>query len=86
MGVGGQRHAPAALPQGRRPGTHYTEGWVGPRTGLDRGGKSRPPTRIRPPNRSARIKSLYQLRYPGPHVKRILYEICHGREGQKLYS
>ena len=35
MGVGGQRHAPAALPPGKRPGTHCTGGWVGPRTGLD---------------------------------------------------
>jgi hypothetical protein len=43
MGVGGQRHAPAALPPGRRPGTHYTQGWVGPRNGLARRGKSRPP-------------------------------------------
>ena len=74
MGVEGQRHAPAALPPGRRPGTHYTEGWVGPRTDLDRRGRSRPPTRIRPPNRPARIKSLYRLGYPGPHVMRILYE------------
>jgi len=26
-----------------RPGAHCTGGWVGPRTGLDRCGKSRPP-------------------------------------------
>jgi hypothetical protein len=31
MGVGGQRHAPAALPPGKRPGTHCIGGWVGPR-------------------------------------------------------
>jgi hypothetical protein len=30
MGMGGQRHALAAL-----PGTHCTGGWVGPRAGLD---------------------------------------------------
>jgi hypothetical protein len=42
MGVGGQRHAPAALPPGERPGTHCTGGWVGPRVGLGRCGKSRP--------------------------------------------
>jgi hypothetical protein len=40
-GVGGQRHAPAALPP-VRPGTHCIEGWVGPRAGLDGCGKSRP--------------------------------------------
>jgi hypothetical protein len=30
---------------GERPGTHSTGGWVGPRAGLDRCGKSRPPHR-----------------------------------------
>ena len=39
MGVGSQHHAPAALPPGK---THCTGGWVGPRTGLDGCGKSRP--------------------------------------------
>jgi len=43
MWVGGQRHAPAALLAVKRPGTHYTGGWVGPRAGLDGCGKSRPP-------------------------------------------
>jgi len=39
--VRGQRHAPAVLyPRGRH-GTHCTGGWVGPRVGLDRCGKSR---------------------------------------------
>jgi hypothetical protein len=42
-GVGGQRHAPAALPLGNRPGIHCIGGWVGPRAGLDGCGKSRPP-------------------------------------------
>ena len=43
MEVGGQHHAPAALPPGKRPGTHCIEGWVGPRAGMNGGGKSRPP-------------------------------------------
>ena len=34
MGVGCQRHAPATLPTGKRPGTHCIGGWVGPRAGL----------------------------------------------------
>ena len=38
----GQRYAPAALYPQERPGTHCTGGWVGPRAGLDRCGKSRP--------------------------------------------
>jgi hypothetical protein len=42
MGVGGQRHVSAALPPGRRPGTHCTGDWVGPRAGLDGCGKFRP--------------------------------------------
>jgi hypothetical protein len=29
MGMGGQLHAPAALPPGNRPGTHCVGGWVG---------------------------------------------------------
>ena len=41
MGLGGQLHAPAALPAGKKPGTHCIGGWVGPTAGLDRRGKSR---------------------------------------------
>ena len=40
-GVVGQRHARVALLPGKRPGTHYTGGWVGPRNGVDVFGKSR---------------------------------------------
>jgi len=40
--VRGQRHAPAALYPRERPCTHCTGGWVGPRPGMDRCGKSRP--------------------------------------------
>jgi hypothetical protein len=40
MEVGGQRHAPAALPAGKRPGTHCVGGWVDPKAGLDGCGKS----------------------------------------------
>jgi len=42
MAVGVQRHAPAALPTGKRSGTHCIGGWVGPRAGLDGCGKSSP--------------------------------------------
>ena len=41
-GVGGQRHAPAALPT-EGPGSHCIGGWVGLRAGLDENGKYRPP-------------------------------------------
>ena len=51
--VRGQRHAPAALYPRERPGTHCIGGWVGPRAGLDKCGKSRPPTGIRSSDRPA---------------------------------
>jgi hypothetical protein len=36
MGLGaGQPHVPAALYHRKRPGTHFTVGWVGPRVSLD---------------------------------------------------
>ena len=65
MGVGGQRHAPAALSP-ERPGTHCIGGWVGLRGGLDGCGKSRPlPNGILSPVRPACGESLYRLSYPG---------------------
>ena len=48
MGVGGQRHVLAALPTGKRPGTHRIGGWVGPRVGLDGCAKSHPPAGFDP--------------------------------------
>ena len=35
MAYDGQRHAPTALPSGKRPGIHFIGGWVGPTTGLE---------------------------------------------------
>ena len=47
--MGGQRHAPIPLPQGKRPGTNFIGGWVSPRAaGLVR--KIPPPTGIRSRN------------------------------------
>jgi len=43
MGVSGICHAPAALPPGKRPGTHCTGGWKSPRAHLDGCAKSCPP-------------------------------------------
>ena len=42
MGVGGYRHAPVALLTGKTLGTHCIGGWVVPRAGVDRCGRSRP--------------------------------------------
>jgi len=75
MEVGGQRHALTALPSGKRPGTHCTGGWVGPRAYLDNCGKS--PTGICFPDRSARNDSQYRIRYPGPRsLSKQLYISC----------
>ena len=63
--MGGQRHTPAALPPGEKPGTHCIGGWVGPRAGLDGYGKSRP-TGIRSPDRPARSELLCRLCGPAP--------------------
>jgi len=60
--VSGQQHVPTALYPRERPGTHFTGGWVGPRAGLDRCGKSRP-HRVSIPDRPARSQSLYRLSY-----------------------
>ena len=55
---------------GKDPGTHCTGGWVGPRAGLDRCGKSRL-HRDSIPNRPAHSQSLYRLSYPAHCV--LLY-------------
>jgi hypothetical protein len=61
MGLGGQRHTPAALSPVKRPGIHFTGGWLGPRVGMDECRKSRPPppSGIRFPERPARSESRY---------------------------
>ena len=66
MGVGGQRHAPAALPPGKLPGTHCIRSWVW--TGAE---NLLPPTGIRLPERQAGCKSICRLSYPGPRMTNI---------------
>jgi hypothetical protein len=58
MGVGGQLHAPAALPPGKRPGTHFIGGWLDPGP-VWMAVKNLAPTGIRSPDRPAHSKSLY---------------------------
>ena len=72
MEVGGQRHAPAAVPPGK---TQYP---LHRRLGEPQGGSGRvlkisPSTGIRSPDRPARSELLYRLSYPGPFV---LYIDC----------
>jgi hypothetical protein len=70
MGMVGQRYALAALPPGKRLGTHCTGGWLVPRDCLDGYGKSRS-SGIGFPDHPDRSGSLYRLRYPDPqrHLK-----------------
>jgi hypothetical protein len=67
-GVSGQRHAPAALyPRGMDPGTHCTDGWVGPRAGLDAETRRKILCLCRGsnPGRPVCSQALYWLSYPG---------------------
>ena len=64
-GVGSYLHTSVTLPPGKRPGTHFIVGWVGPRTSHDGCGKSRP-HRDSILGSAASSESLYRLSYPGP--------------------
>jgi hypothetical protein len=74
MGVGGQRHAPAALPTGMTRYPLYRR--LGKAPGpVWKGIENLARTGIRSPDRPARSESLYRLRYPGPHIPflRVLF-------------
>jgi len=73
--VSDQQHAQAALYPRKRPGTHFTGGWVGPRAGLDRCGKSRP-HRDSIPDRPARSQSLYRLSYRNHRLSSVPPRKC----------
>ena len=66
MRVGGQRHAPVALPPGKTQYPSYRRlGW--PQCRSRRFLENLAPTWIRSPDRPARSESLYQLSYPDPN-------------------
>jgi hypothetical protein len=62
-------HSGRFTPGERSPSTHWIEGWVAPRAGLDdveeRKFFTLPGFELRPLGRPVRKKSLYRLRYPG---------------------
>jgi hypothetical protein len=65
MGMGGQRYDPAGLLRGKRSGTLRKDaGCV--QGQVWKGAEILASTGIRSPDRPARSKSLYRLRYPGP--------------------
>ena len=74
-GVDGQCHAPAALPSGKRPGSHLVAtlqeaGWApGP---VWIGAENLASTGIPFPDRPARSESLYRLSYPGQQLLDII--------------
>jgi hypothetical protein len=65
MGVGGQRHATAALPPGKTRYPLYRR-LGGPQGRSGQVLKISPPTGIRSLDRPARSESLYRLSYLGP--------------------
>ena len=65
MGVGGQRHAAAALPPGKTRYPLYRK-LSGPQGRSGRVRKISPLTGIRSPDRPVRSESLYRLSYRGP--------------------
>ena len=74
MEVGGQRHAPAALPPGKTQYPLYRR-LSGPQNRSGRVRNISSPTGIRSPDRPASSKSLYRLSYPGPHVTRNTFQL-----------
>jgi hypothetical protein len=64
-GVGGQPHAPAALPPAKRPIAQCKGSWVGSSAGLDGYGEPRP-HRDSIPDRRTCSESLYRLSCAGP--------------------
>jgi len=73
MGVGGQRHAPAALPPGRARYPLYKRlGGLQGRSG--RVGKISSPTGIRSLDCPVPSELLYRLRYPGINTRNISWD------------
>ena len=70
MVVGGQQHAPAALPPRKTRNPLYRR-FGGPQGRSGRVREISPSTGIRSPDRPARSESLYRLRYPGRHRMRL---------------
>ena len=69
MEVGGYHHALTALPLGKRHGTHWIGGWVGPRSSLDGCWKSRPHRDLSPwPSSLQQVAIPTELFQPTLHI------------------
>ena len=76
--MGGQRHAPAALPAGKKPLPIVQEAWWVPGP-VWTGAENFIPMEISSPDGLALIESLSRLSYPGPSsgiVRVLKYEDC----------
>jgi hypothetical protein len=73
MELGVRCHTLPALLPGKRTGTHFTKGWVGPRAGLDGYGKSRLHRDSIPGPSTAVSESLYRLSYADPKARRFIF-------------
>ena len=81
-GMGGQRHAPSALPPGKTRYPLYRR-MGGPQGRSGRVRKISPSTGIRSPDRPARSESLYRLSYRGPsHITQRMVVISYRRFGK----
>jgi len=69
MEVGGQLHAPAALPPDKSPGTRPIGDWVGPRAGLDAVAKKNNPSPCRESHPDRPIRILVTILTELPHLK-----------------
>ena len=74
MGVGGQRHDPAAFTPGKDPVPIVQEAGWAPRP-VWTGAENLPPTGIRSQDRPARSESLYRLSYAAPLYNSDNFEI-----------
>ena len=83
-GVGGQRHAPAALPPGKTRYPLYRR-LGGPQGRSGRVRKISPPTGIRSLDRPARSESLYRLSYPGRLQKLAIFAKGTNVKEERIY-
>jgi hypothetical protein len=72
MGVGGQRHAPAALRPGKNPVPVIEEAWWA-EWSVWTGAEKIPNIGARSPARAARSNLLYRLSYPDPLYSSYYY-------------
>ena len=78
MVVGGQRHAPAALPPRKTRYPLYSRlGWAPGPVWTDAENLAPPPTGIRSPDCPPRSESLYRLSYPGPQILYMYIKHVH---------